>query len=183
MFSLFMGRGSSRISALEDAYNTLNNIKKSKEIEVVKQSEFHELKTKERTTRETKEGKEDKFDWPPQRHGGVALELASRKQWADNDSDGRHVATVTRRPCPAGRGPSTRNTSSLAEHSSFRRIPQPPLGSPPSTTELSTPSPGSSSAEGGPAGWMTQNIARDNPPTAADKHPRAATCRPSLTNQ
>ena len=47
------------------------------------------------------------------------MELASRKQWADSDSDGRHVATVTRRLCPAGRGPSTRNTSSLAEHSSF----------------------------------------------------------------
>ena len=59
MFSLFMG--SSRMSALEDAYNTLNNIKKSKDIKVVKKAEFHELKTKERTTRETKEGKEDKF--------------------------------------------------------------------------------------------------------------------------
>ena len=59
MFSLFMG--SSRMSALEDAYNTLNNIKKSKEIKVFKKAEFHELKTKERTTRETKEGKEDKF--------------------------------------------------------------------------------------------------------------------------
>ena len=42
MFSLFMG--SSRMSALEDAYNTLNNIKKSKEIKVVKKAEFHELK-------------------------------------------------------------------------------------------------------------------------------------------
>ncbi len=52
MFSLFMG--SSRMSALEDAYFALNNIKKSKEIKVVKKAEFHELKTKERTTRETK---------------------------------------------------------------------------------------------------------------------------------
>ena len=59
MFSLFMG--SSRMGALEDAYNTLNNIKKSKETKVFKKAEFHELKTKERTTRETKEGKEDKF--------------------------------------------------------------------------------------------------------------------------
>jgi len=59
MFSLFMG--SSQMNALEDAYNTLNNIKKSKEIKIVKKGEFHELKTKERTTREINEGKEDKL--------------------------------------------------------------------------------------------------------------------------
>ncbi len=59
MFSLFMG--SSQINALEDAYNTLKNIKKSKDIKVVKKGEFHELKTKEKTTREINEGKEDKF--------------------------------------------------------------------------------------------------------------------------
>ena len=59
MFALFMG--SARINALEDAYNTLVKIKKSKEVKVVKKAEFHELKTNEKTTRETKEGKEDKF--------------------------------------------------------------------------------------------------------------------------
>jgi 1,2-phenylacetyl-CoA epoxidase PaaB subunit len=59
MFGLFMG--SARINALEDAYNTLVKIKKSKEVKVVKKAEFHELKTDEKTTRETKEGKEDKF--------------------------------------------------------------------------------------------------------------------------
>ena len=53
--------GSSQMNALEDAYNTLNNIKKSKEIKIVKKGEFHELKTKERTTREINEGKEDKL--------------------------------------------------------------------------------------------------------------------------
>jgi len=59
MFSLFMGNA--RMEALEDAYNTLNKIKKSKEVKTVKKSDFHELKTNERTTREKKEGKEDKF--------------------------------------------------------------------------------------------------------------------------
>jgi len=59
MFALFMG--SARINALEDAYNTLVKIKKSKEVKVVKKADFHELKTNEKTTRETKEGKEDKF--------------------------------------------------------------------------------------------------------------------------
>ena len=59
MFSLFMG--SARLNALEDAYNTLVNIKKSKEVKVVKKAEFHELKTNEKTSREIKEGKEDKF--------------------------------------------------------------------------------------------------------------------------
>ena len=59
MFGLFMG--SARVHALEDAYNTLVKIKKSKEVKVVKKAEFHELKTNEKTTRETKEGKEDKF--------------------------------------------------------------------------------------------------------------------------
>ena len=59
MFSLFMGN--SRMEALEDAYNALNKVKKSKEVKTVKKSDFHELKTNERTTREKKEGKEDKF--------------------------------------------------------------------------------------------------------------------------
>ena len=59
MFGLFMGNA--RMEALEDAYNTLDKIKKSKEVKTVKKSDFHELKTNERTTREKKEGKEDKF--------------------------------------------------------------------------------------------------------------------------
>ena len=59
MFSLFMG--SAKLNTLEDAYNTLVNIKKSKEVKVVKKAEFHELKTNEKTSREIKEGKEDKF--------------------------------------------------------------------------------------------------------------------------
>ena len=46
MFALFMG--SARINALEDAYNTLVKIKKSKEVKVVKKAEFHELKTDEK---------------------------------------------------------------------------------------------------------------------------------------
>ncbi len=53
--------GNSRMEALEDAYNALNKVKKSKEAKTVKKSDFHELKTNERTTREKKEGKEDKF--------------------------------------------------------------------------------------------------------------------------
>ena len=59
MFALFMG--SARRNALEDAYNALTKIKKSKEVKSVKKAEFHELKTNEKTTREKKEGKEDKF--------------------------------------------------------------------------------------------------------------------------
>ena len=59
MFSLFMGNA--RMEALEDAYNALNKINKSKEVKTVKKSDFHELKTNEKTTREKKEGKEDKF--------------------------------------------------------------------------------------------------------------------------
>ena len=59
MFALFMGN--SKMNALEDAYNTLFNIKKSKEVKVVKKTEFHELKSNEKTSREIKEGKEDKF--------------------------------------------------------------------------------------------------------------------------
>ena len=59
MFALFMGN--SRMNALEDAYNTLINIKKSKEVKVVKKAEFHELKSNEKTSREIKEGNEDKF--------------------------------------------------------------------------------------------------------------------------
>ncbi len=43
MFALFMGNA--RMSTFEDAYNTLVNIKKSKEIEVIKKGEFHELKS------------------------------------------------------------------------------------------------------------------------------------------
>ena len=43
MFSLFMGN--SRMEALEDAYNALNKVKKSKEVKTVKKSDFHELKT------------------------------------------------------------------------------------------------------------------------------------------
>ncbi len=58
MFSLFMGNA--RMGALEDAYNTLNKIKQSKEVKTVK-SDFHALKTNEITTREMKEGEEDKF--------------------------------------------------------------------------------------------------------------------------
>ena len=59
MFTLFMGNA--RMNALEDAYNTLVNIKQSKEVKVVKKAEFHELKSNEKTSREIKEGKEDKF--------------------------------------------------------------------------------------------------------------------------
>ena len=59
MFALFMG--SARMNALEDAYNTLVKIKKSKEVKVVKKADFHELKSNEKTSREIKEGKEDKF--------------------------------------------------------------------------------------------------------------------------
>jgi hypothetical protein len=58
LFALFMGNA--RMNALEDAYNTLVNIKKSSK-EVIKKSEFHELKTNEKIAREIKEGKEDKF--------------------------------------------------------------------------------------------------------------------------
>ena len=59
MYELFLS--SSRANALEDAYTTLLKIKDSNETKTVKKSEFHELKTNERTTREKKEGKEDKF--------------------------------------------------------------------------------------------------------------------------
>ncbi len=59
MFALFMG--CARMNALEDAYNTLVKIKKSKEVKVVKKADFHELKTNEKTSQEIKEGKEDKF--------------------------------------------------------------------------------------------------------------------------
>jgi hypothetical protein len=53
--------GSARMNALEDAYNTLVKIKKSKKVKVVKKADFHELKSNEKTSREIKEGKEDKF--------------------------------------------------------------------------------------------------------------------------
>jgi hypothetical protein len=47
---------------LKDPNKTyLVNIKKSKEVKVVKKAEFHELKTNIKKTREIKEGKEDKF--------------------------------------------------------------------------------------------------------------------------
>ena len=59
MFALFMG--SARMNALEDAYNTLVNIKKYREVKVVKKADFHEMKSNEKTSREIKEGKEDKF--------------------------------------------------------------------------------------------------------------------------
>ncbi len=59
MFALFMS--SARMNALEDAHNTLVNIKKLKEVKVVKKAEFHELKTNEKSSREIKKGKEDKF--------------------------------------------------------------------------------------------------------------------------
>ena len=59
MFGLFMGNA--RMNALEDAYNTLIKIKKSKEVKVFKKAEFHELKSNVKTTREINEGKEDKF--------------------------------------------------------------------------------------------------------------------------
>ncbi len=49
------------MNALEDACNTLINIKLSKEVKVVKRAEFHELKSNEKTSREIKEGKENKF--------------------------------------------------------------------------------------------------------------------------
>ena len=59
MFALFMGNA--RMNALEDAYNTLVNIKNSREVKVVKKADFHELKSNEKTKREINEGKEDKF--------------------------------------------------------------------------------------------------------------------------
>jgi hypothetical protein len=59
MFSLFMGNA--RMEALEDAYNALNKVKKSKEVKTGKKSDFHELKTNGKTIREKKEGKEDNF--------------------------------------------------------------------------------------------------------------------------
>ena len=50
MFALFMGNA--RMNALDDAYNTLVNIKNSREVKVVKKAEFHELKSNEKTKRE-----------------------------------------------------------------------------------------------------------------------------------
>jgi len=50
-----------RINPLKDAYNALLKIKKSNENKVVKKSDFHELKSKVKNSRETKEGTEDKF--------------------------------------------------------------------------------------------------------------------------
>ncbi len=49
MYELFWS--SSRANALEVAYTTLLKIPNSNETKTVKQSEFHELKTQERTTR------------------------------------------------------------------------------------------------------------------------------------
>ena len=59
MFNLFMS--SSRINALEDAYNTLSKIQKSKDNKVHHKGEFHEMKKDIKTDRETKEGKVDKL--------------------------------------------------------------------------------------------------------------------------
>ena len=59
MYELFLS--SSRANALEDAYTTLLKIKDSNETKTVKKSEFHEMKSNEKTSREIKEGKEDKF--------------------------------------------------------------------------------------------------------------------------
>ncbi len=59
MYDLFIG--GSRINALEDAYKTLINIDNTKEVKAVNKIEFKELKTNEKTKRETNEGKEDKF--------------------------------------------------------------------------------------------------------------------------
>jgi hypothetical protein len=59
MLALFMG--SARMNALEDAYNTLVNIKKSKEVKVIKKTDFHEMKSNKKTSREIKEGREDIF--------------------------------------------------------------------------------------------------------------------------
>jgi hypothetical protein len=59
MFAFIMGNA--LMNALEDAYNTLVNIKKSRQVKVVNMNEFHELKSNEKTSKEIKEGKEDKF--------------------------------------------------------------------------------------------------------------------------
>ncbi len=52
MFALFMGNA--RINALEDSYNTLVHIKKSKEVKVVKRAEFHDLNSNEKTSEKSK---------------------------------------------------------------------------------------------------------------------------------
>ncbi len=59
MYALFLSN--KKANTLEDAYSALTKIKDSNESKVVKKAEFHELKTKQRTTRETKEGKGDRF--------------------------------------------------------------------------------------------------------------------------
>ena len=59
MYDLFLG--STRINALEDAYNTLTKINKQEVNYKVSTAEFNELKSNEKTSREIKEGKEDKF--------------------------------------------------------------------------------------------------------------------------
>jgi hypothetical protein len=45
--------GNAWMNALEDAYNTLVNMKKSKEVKEVKKAEFHELKSNEKTKRKS----------------------------------------------------------------------------------------------------------------------------------
>jgi hypothetical protein len=44
MFGIFMGNA--RMNVLEDAYNTLINIEKSKEVKVIKKADSHEMKSK-----------------------------------------------------------------------------------------------------------------------------------------
>ncbi len=58
---LLLIMGNALMNALEDAYNTLVNIKKWRQVKVVNMNEFHELKSNEKTSKEIKEGKEDKF--------------------------------------------------------------------------------------------------------------------------
>ena len=92
--------------------------------------------------------------------------------WPRSPADSARPGVARR---PATRRPS-QSTPALADSTAATRIAALDHG----TLYVSL---GSSSAVGGPAGWMTRNIARDNSPTAADKHPRTTTCRPVLTSQ
>ena len=92
--------------------------------------------------------------------------------WPRSPADSARPGVARR---PATRRPS-QSTPALADSTAATRIAALDHG----TLYVSL---GSSSAVGGPAGWMTRNIARDNPPTAADKHPRTTTRRPVLTSQ